>query len=151
MRLNLTATLLATSILGVLVIATPNSARAQQAPAPHVFFRVQLATAVPGPLSGRLLIFLKQGKGDKEVNIQEFHPGETWVAAEVVHDLMPGTPVEIDADQIAYPKPFSALPAGDYEVQAVLDTDHTYNYSGRTPEDWISPVLALTHWNPSST
>jgi hypothetical protein len=91
-------------------------------------------------VSGRLLVFLKQGKGDKEVNIQEFHPGETWVAAEEVHDLMPGAAVEMDADEIAYPKPFSALPTGEYEVQAVLDTEHTYNYSGRGPEDWISAV-----------
>lgn len=151
MRLNLKVKLLATATLGVLVAATPMIVRAQQTPAPHVFFRVQLAASVPGPLSGRLLIFVKQGKDDKEVNIQEFHPGETWVAAQEVHDLMPGVPVEINADQLAYPKPFSALAAGDYEVQAVLDTDHTYNYSGRTPEDWISPVLTLPSWGPSSS
>jgi Putative esterase len=30
----------------------------------------------------------------------------------------------------------------------VLDVDHTYNYSGRGPQDWISPVLALSHWAP---
>jgi S-formylglutathione hydrolase FrmB len=121
-----------------------------QAATPHVFFRIQLAASAPAPLSGRLLIFLKQGKGDKEVNIQEFHPTYTSVAAEEIHDLAPGSSVEIDADEIAYPKPFSALPPGDYEVQAVLDTEHTYNYSGRTPEDWISPVVPLAQWGPAS-
>ena len=37
---------------------------------------------------------------------------------------------------------------GDYEVQAVLDVDHSYNYKGRETQDWISPVVALQHWTP---
>ncbi len=102
-----------------------------------------------GPLKGRLLIFIKRGAGDKEVDTAEFRPQETWVAAREVQDLMPGDKVEVDADEIAFPKPFSNLPPGDYEVQAVLDVNHTYDYSGRNPEDWISPVTPLPHWNPA--
>ena len=30
----------------------------------------------------------------------------------------------------------------------MLDVDHTYNYKGRGPQDWISPVVALPHWTP---
>ena len=112
---------------------------------------MKLADSAPGPVSGRLLVFLKKGTGDKEVNIQEFHPGETSVAAQEVHHLVPGASVEIDADIIAYPGAFSTLPAGDYEVQAVLDTDHTYNYSGRNPSDWITPVVTLAKWTPGSS
>ena len=74
MRLNLTARLLTAAACATLLAATPNIASAQPT-APHVFFRVQLANIVPGPVSGRLLVFLKQGKGDKDVDIQEFHPG----------------------------------------------------------------------------
>ena len=133
-------------LVGGAGVAQAQAAGAQAAP--HVFFRVQLGGAELGPVSGRLLVFLKQGKGDKEVNIQEFHPGETWVAAQEVHDLMPGAAVEMDADTVAYPKPFSALPAGEYEVQAVLDTAHTYNYSGRGPEDLVSGVVSLGAWKP---
>lgn len=151
MRLQLSAQLVAFSAIATLAAAAPHGLRAQQATSPHVFFRVQLASNISGPQSGRLLIFLKQGKGDKEVNMQEFHPADTWVAAQEVHDLAPGASVEIDADQIAYPKPFSALPSGDYEVQAVLDPDHSYNYSGRTPDDWVSPVLSLPQWTPASS
>ena len=147
MRTKFTQPLFACAIAATIIAA---SARAQAPAAPHVFFRVKLAASAPSPLSGRLLVFLKQGTGDKEVNIQEFHPGETSVAAQEVHDLAPGASVEIDADTIAYPQPFSALPSADYEVQAVLDTEHTYNYSGRTPGDWISPVLTLTKWSPAS-
>jgi enterochelin esterase-like enzyme len=118
-------------------------------PAPHVFFRVTAAPSLAGPLKGRLLIFVKQGTGDKEVDCEEFHPQQAWVAAREVQDLMPGASVQVDADEIAFPKPFSNLPAGDYEAQAVLDVNHTYPYSGRGPEDWITAVTSLPHWNPA--
>jgi Putative esterase len=150
MRHRRTALLLVHAFVGTIFASLSAQAGAQAPATPHVFFRVKLADSAPGPVSGRLLVFLKKGAGDKEVNIQEFHPGETSVTAQEVHDLAPGASVEIDADQIAYPKPFSALPADDYEVQAVLDTEHTYNYSGRTPDDWISPILTLTKWSPAS-
>ena len=28
------------------------------------------------------------------------------------------------------------MPRADYELQAVLDTDHNYNYGGRDADDW---------------
>ncbi len=121
-----------------------------EGPVPHAFFRVQVATTVGAPVSGRLLIFLKKGTGDKEVAVSEFHPGDTWVAAREVHDLAPGATVEFDADEVAYPKPFSALPAGVYEAQAVLDVDHNYNYRERVPQDWIGPVATLAGWKAGS-
>lgn len=124
---------------------------AQTTPAPaHVFFRVQAASSIGAPVSGRLLIFLKAGSGDKEVSISEFRPTETWVCAREIHDLAPGASVEVEADEIAYPKPFSDLPAGTYEAQAVLDVDHSYNYKGRTPNDWTSSVVNLGNWSAGS-
>lgn len=120
-----------------------------QSPA-HVFFRVQAASSLSAPVSGRLLIFLKPGSGDKEVSISEFRPTETWVCAREIRDLAPGASVEVEADESAYPKPFSALPAGTYEAQAVLDVDHTYNYKERTPDDWASSVVSLANWSPQS-
>ena len=120
-------------------------------PAPiHVFFRVQAAQSLTAPVSGRLLIFLKQGSGDKEVSVSEFNPQATWVAAREIHDLAPGASIELNADELAFPKPFSELPAGTYEAQAVLDVDHTSNYGGRNPRDWISPVVALASWTPGT-
>ena len=153
MRLHPTAQLLACAAIATSLGLASSRSSAQQAP-PHAFFRIRLGSAAAQPLSGRLLVFLKPGKGDAEVDVQEFHPRQenqqTWVAAQEVRDLAPGASVQFDADLIAYPRPFSALPPGDYEVQAVLDTDGTYNYSGRTPQDWISPVANLTQWNPQS-
>ena len=106
-------------------------------------FRITAASSVPGPVSGRLLLFMKQGRGDSKVDSDEFHPTATWIAAQEVQDLQPGGSVEVDANTVAYPKPFSEAPAGTWEVQAVLDVDHTYNYSGRSAADWESQVVAL--------
>jgi len=113
-------------LMAILLAAVSASIQlsAQAVPAPiHVFFRIQTASSISTPVSGRLLIFLKQGSGDKEVSVSEFRPEDTWVAAREVHDLTPGTAIEFDADELAYPKAFSALPAGDYEAQAVLGLD----------------------------
>src|SRR3954451_17366186 len=89
-------------------------------PRAHVFFHVE-APPSDAPVSGRLLIFLKQGSGDKEVSTSEMHPTDTWVCAREVQDLAPGSAVEVDANQIAFPRPFSTLQPGIYEAQAVLD------------------------------
>lgn len=133
------------------VLAVVARTTAQTSVPPHVFFRVHAAETVDKPVSGRLLLFLKAGTGDKEVTISEFHPGDTWVAEKEIRNLAPGGTVEFNADDDAYPKPFSALPAGIYEAQAVLDVNHTYNYHERVPQDWVSPVVTLAGWKPGIT
>ena len=138
------------SLLLVVCAAGVCAGAAQTVPAAHVFFRVRAASSLPGPVSGRLLVFVKAGSGDKEVTTDEFRPTATWVAAEEIHDLKPGTEVELDADEMAFPKPFSQLSPGTYEAQAVLDVEHTYNYSGRSAEDWVSGVAALGDWQPGA-
>lgn len=135
------------ALTGLLLAASAFSASATATPE-HLFFRVTAGGAVHAPVSGRLLIFIAKGTGAKQVSINEFEPNATWVAAREVHDLAPGAAIDIDTDQIAFPKPFSDLDAGSYQVQAVLDVDHTYNYSGLTAGDLISPVLTLTNWTP---
>ncbi|HEY6376782.1 MAG TPA: alpha/beta hydrolase-fold protein [Edaphobacter sp.] len=117
---------------------------------PHVHFIVHAPSTLTAPISGRLLIFLKSGTGDKEVSTDELHPTAAWVGAKEVQSLSAGESLEIDpdAEDMAFPTPFASIAPGDYEMQAVLDVDHTYNYSGRGPQDWISPVVALPHWTP---
>ena len=134
--------------LGIASFNLLNGQPANSPSPPRVHFRVEVSKSVGAPVSGRLLIFVKQGSGDKEVDAQEFHPEATWVTAREVQGLAPGTSVEVDADEAAFPKPFSEMPAGDYEAQAVLDVDHTYNYGGRGPQDWISSVGPLVRWTP---
>jgi enterochelin esterase-like enzyme len=135
-------------IVAALLVALGLGAQpASTVPPAHVFFRVQ-APPSGAPVSGRLLIFLKVGSGDKEVSTSEMHLTDTWVCAREVHDLAPGSSVEVDGDEIAYPRPFSTLENGIYEAQAVLDVNHVYNYRGRVPLDWVSPVVMLAGWKP---
>ncbi|MFZ0395347.1 MAG: alpha/beta hydrolase-fold protein [Terracidiphilus sp.] len=130
-------------------VVIPGTAQ-PEAQAAHTFFRVQAASALTTPVSGRLLIFLKPGSGANAVDNDEMHPTGTWICAREVRDLKPGDTVEVDADETAFPQPFSELGAGMYEAQAVLDVDHDYNYHGRTTEDWVSPVVTLAGWHPGS-
>ncbi|HEV2682481.1 MAG TPA: enterochelin esterase, partial [Rhodanobacter sp.] len=115
----------------------------------HRFFHIQLGAASAQPASGRLLLFAtdakaaiaaaKDGKVD-EVDTSPFSPEQTSVAAREVSRLAPGQGVDIDADTLVFPAGYSQLPPGDYLVQAVLDVDHSYNYSGRGAGDLVSDV-----------
>src|SRR6201996_222012 len=134
--------------------------QAQEAAHRHAFIRVVVGKDLPGPVSGRLLVFAKNeatdaGKkgeqesgGKKEVDISEFHPSETSVAAVEIHDVAPGSAIEVDVDRTAFPASFATMPRADYELQAVLDTDHNYNYSGRDADDWKSEVVEAKGWEP---
>ncbi|HEX6495339.1 MAG TPA: alpha/beta hydrolase-fold protein [Acidobacteriaceae bacterium] len=133
---------------------------AQEAAPHHAFVRVVVGKDIPGPVSGRLLVFAKNAAADsagadgretggkKEVDISEFHPTATSVAAVEVHDVAPGKAIEVDLDRTAYPAAFSSMPRGDYELQAVLDTDHNYNYGGRDADDWRGEVVEAKGWEP---
>jgi hypothetical protein len=137
-------------VSAALVLNRPLAAQNAPVAQAHVFFRVQAAPGIGASLSGRLLIFVKAGSGDREVSTSEFNLQDTWVAAREVRDLAPGASVEVDADELAFPKALAALPPGTYEAQAVLDDDHTYAYSERTAQDWISDVVPLAHWTPGA-
>ncbi|PPU16362.1 alpha/beta hydrolase [Xanthomonas arboricola] len=127
--------------------------------AAHRLLHVTLDGASDQPVSGRLLVFAtlakdaqaagkdgKDGKAGKveEVSVNPFRPTAVAVAAQEVTALAPGASVEIDLDNIAFPSGFSALPAGEYLFQAVLDPDHSYSYAGRDGGDLLSEVTAVT-------
>src|SRR5215469_2750071 len=119
-------------------------------PVGHTFVRVTIDQNLPAPVSGRLLLFAKQGSGDKTVDINLEHPSEAAVAAMEIQSVAPGTTIELDADQQAFPGPFSTLPTGDYELQTVLDIDHNYNYGGRRTDDWQSDTVEVKGWPSNS-
>ncbi len=114
----------------------------------HLFFRVTLGQQAPAAASGRILIFLTEGSGATAVDDDPFSPKPVYAAAKEVTQLKPGGSVEVDTDDLVYPHGFSTLKPGNYQVQAVLDTRHTYDYSGRGEGDLISKVVALTDWTP---
>src|SRR6185312_9403910 len=154
----------------LLLFIAPLALAAQVPSAPlasHRVFRIALDGASTQVVSGRLLLFAlpakqaaAQNKGGKVtvIDTNPFDPTQTAVAAMEVHALAPGASVLIDADALAFPEGFSKLAAGDYDVQAVLDVNHDYNYSGRGAGDLVSdvtevpfnddaavPTLRLTH------
>ncbi|KAB7768795.1 alpha/beta hydrolase [Xanthomonas maliensis] len=119
----------------------------------HRLLRVTLGGASDQVSAGRLLVFAtlakdaqatgKDGKVE-QVDINPFRPTAVAVAAQDVSALAPGGSVQIDLDNLAFPSGFSALPPGDYLLQAVLDPDGSYGYSGRDGGDLLSAVVPVT-------
>jgi hypothetical protein len=111
---------------------------------PRLRVRVRVAAgASQTPVSGRLLVMmgLPSYKGPLRPG---FFPGPVWVAAQEVAHLEPGgAAVEFDPDAIAYPHPFSSVPAGHYRFAALLDVDHDYGYGGADEDDLMGPVAAV--------
>jgi len=138
-------------LLLVLLAVIACSAATVSQQSPHLFFRLKMGPQFTTPVSGRVLIFLSAGSGKKAVDESSFYPADVYVAAQEVTSLNPGSSVEIDADDLAFPKGFSSLRPGDYEVQAVLDVNHTYNYSGRGPGDLVSEVVPLKAFAPGQS
>src|SRR6185436_9771450 len=77
------------------------------------------------------------------VDMDQIDAHATAIAAQEVARLEPGATVELDADVSAFPSPFSQLKPGRYAVQAVLDRDHSYNYTGRSSGDLVSGVAEM--------
>ncbi|HTE47483.1 MAG TPA: alpha/beta hydrolase-fold protein [Gemmatimonadaceae bacterium] len=125
----------------VIISATP-------APPAPVVFHVSLGQASSTPVAGRLLVFAKLlGPADKRpvtrVDMDQIDTHAASIAAQEVARLAPGTTVDVDADVSAFPAPFSQLTPGHYAVQAVLDRDHSYNYTGRGAGDLVSGVVEM--------
>ena len=123
--------------------AAPGMARAAT-------FHILLGSDISQTVSGRLLVFAKPvvaakvgGDAARPVDAVPFQPRATSVAGREVHDLQPGEVLDMDADEEAYPQPFSALPPGRYAVQAVFDPFHTYAFVGRGPQDFASAPTVL--------
>jgi S-formylglutathione hydrolase FrmB len=70
-------------------------------------------------------------------------PESVYVAAKEVSHLAPGETIDIDADDLVFPRPLSEAAVGTYRAQAVLDVGHTYNYDGRASGDLISTPVSI--------
>ncbi|MES2047102.1 MAG: alpha/beta hydrolase-fold protein [Pseudomonadota bacterium] len=153
MRRNMIAVL---ALIGVMADAA--HARLDP-PISHPFFHVELAKKVSAQASGgRLLLFAMEAKAAEAMAMEQsksksnnvdvvdadpFNAMQTSVAALEVKHWVPGQKIAIDADSLAFPAGYSQLPEGDYFVQAVLDVDHSYNYTGRHTGDVVSEVIKV--------
>ncbi|MGA9669189.1 MAG: alpha/beta hydrolase-fold protein, partial [Terracidiphilus sp.] len=131
--------------VGFIVLAfSLQSAQAQSAAsAPqHSFFHISLSNSFQSPVSGRLILFIGQlpadGKPADAVDMQMMSLTSVYIAAKEIPSLAPGTTVDLDADDIVFPAPLLQAPNGKYQVQAVLDVHHSYNYDGRSAGDLVS-------------
>src|SRR5206468_7764152 len=134
----MTRTLSCLFLFAATLFAQSGSSTPPATAAHHLFFHVTVSPTISKPQSGRLLIFMRKGTDQKEVR-PGFVPGETWIAAREVDAIAPGAAVDVDGDQVAFPKGFSQASAGDYQVQALLDVHHDFNYE-REAGDWKSGV-----------
>jgi S-formylglutathione hydrolase FrmB len=130
----------AACLLGILfafVVAAPASGM--------VHFRVRIDASLASseaPVSGRLLVFMTKKEKPLEYIDPDFtDPSAVYIAAKEVANLGPDTIVDLDADELAFPRPFSLAPSGEYQVMALLDRDHSYTYNGIGAGDILSPVF----------
>ena len=109
-------------------------------------FRVNIDSSLVSadkPVSGRLLIFMKKddGKPSDGFGADFADPNAVWISGTEVADLNPAKPLIIDADLLSFPSAFSTAPAGQYQIFALLDRDHSYTYNEMGPGDIYSIVV----------
>lgn len=114
---------------------------------PETRLQVALPPGFQGDAAGRLLVFAQPiGVGkDGEDNIDIGGPNSQGVSvsARDVTSFGAQRIVAIDTQQVAFPKPFSELTAGEYRIQVVLDRNGDYNYAGRGSGDLVSHVATV--------
>jgi hypothetical protein len=107
---------------------------------------VRMDSKLVGHRSGRIIVFAKKladpAKVDSALGFDPFAPTAASIAAREVTNLTPGTVALIDGEVDSFPGPFSTLAPGSYEMQAVLDSNHDYNYGGRAG-DLVSKVVTV--------
>lgn len=139
-------TLVAAVALWLLAGLTAGFQTASQPERQGLSFDVTLAPGVAaGPVSGRLLVLMTSDPNALDVirfGFAGLFGPPAYVAAEEV-TLRPGQALRFDPDRNAFPAPLSAAPAGDYQVMALLDVDHSYAYAQMGPGDVHSAVAAL--------
>jgi enterochelin esterase-like enzyme len=120
--------------------------------AEHLKFKVGINGGLAsGPVSGRLLIFMTSEDKSLEMIEPDFlNPRSVFLTGIEIHNLEPGKTVEVDPDALAFPAPFSSAPAGNYQLMALLDQDHSYTYDGTGAGDLYSAVKVVANLTPSA-
>jgi hypothetical protein len=109
-----------------------------------VKFKVKLDPAMVESgqtVSGRLLIFMTREQKPLQMIEPSFtDPESVWITGMEVKDAAPGKTIWVDADELSFPRDFSAAPRGEYQIMALLDADHSYTYDGAGEGDIYSTV-----------
>lgn len=114
---------------------------------PETRFAITLPTTVAEDTGGRLLLFAEPVTSDSAtidtVDVGGPDHRAVSVAARDLAGFGKGRIATIDTEEIAFPQGFAVLPPGLYRMQAVLDRDGSYNFSGRGPGDLVSKVTTI--------
>ena len=116
-----------------------------------IHFRVGVDSSLgSNPISGRLLIFMTTNTSRVETIQSDWTKlRAVWCCAVEVKNIGAGKRIDVDGDILAFPEAFSKAPVGNYQVMALLDTDHSYAYSGMGPGDLHSAVIRVNKLNPA--
>ena len=125
------------------------TATAQQQSFPqHLFFRVTLGPQFSSPVSGRLLLFVSPGHGDKAVDVDMMAPTRTYVAAKEVSFLAPGETVAWMPTTSSFPDRYQTQPPGTMKCKRFSMLGIPTTIPGASPGDLESDVIALPAWDP---
>ncbi len=98
------------------------------------------------PVSGRLLIFMTANQKPLETIEPDFlNPQSVFATGMEIKNLEQGKIIEINSDsRETFPAAFSTAPAGDYQIMALLDENHSYTYNGMGADDLYSSVIKIS-------
>ncbi|HEY0426469.1 MAG TPA: alpha/beta hydrolase-fold protein [Pyrinomonadaceae bacterium] len=109
------------------------------------------ASVAQKPLSGRLLIFMTVNPKPLDGIEPDFmNPDAVYMTGTEISNLDANTTVEVNPDALAFPRKFSEAPAGEYQIMALLDQNHSYTYNGAGPGDLYSSVVKVK-WPSAET
>lgn len=105
------------------------------------------------PVSGRLLVFFARPSEQQRTMLEPsfFDPSAVYVAGLEIHNLEPGKTISVTTAVDAFPRSIAEAPAGAYDVQAILDLDHSFTYSGAGDGDLYSDISKVAAFDPSSS
>lgn len=111
--------------------------------AQSIRFKVNADAAIAQkPLSGRLLIFMTNNPKPLESIEPDFmNPEAVYITGMEVSNLDANKIIEVNPDLLAFPRKFSEAPAGEYQIMALLDQNHSYTYDGAGAGDLYSSVV----------
>ena len=123
---NRTSSLALLIALLTCALALPAHSNLAGSAADELKFQITLAEGVePGARSGRLFVVLgRSEQPEPRLSIGATGVDAAPLFARDVADLKPGAPVVIDESAIAFPvESLSRVPAGDYFIQAIFDSN----------------------------
>ncbi len=114
-------------VFSLLAIFQVNAVAISAAETVHFKVRVDASLVQSdAPLAGRLLIFMTNNPKSLDNIEPDFtNPDAVYISGIEINNLEANKIIEVDADLLAFPKKFSEAPAGEYQIMALLDQDHS--------------------------